>query len=59
MVERRLARSCGVLLVLCALAACGKEAPAGGGASSAVLAPVPAPATLAADVFLTSPECGG
>ena len=55
MVERRLARFCWVVLVLCALA-CGKEPPAGGGSSSVVLAPVPAPASLAADVFLTTPE---
>ncbi|MEJ7734929.1 MAG: hypothetical protein WKG00_37795 [Polyangiaceae bacterium] len=37
-------------------AGCGKDPPAAGGSSSTVLAPVPAPVTLAADVFLTSPE---
>jgi hypothetical protein len=44
------------LLVVLGAGACAKDPPAGGGASSPVLAPVPAPATLAAELFLTSPD---
>lgn len=58
MVARTLARWFGLVVALGALAAsgCGKDAPAGAPASTAALAPVPAPERLAADVFLTTPE---